>query len=420
MPRIFGTLVVVVSLAKGLSAQTAYSWQQIREKFEAANPTLKAGQLTIQESRAQEITAFLKPNPDFTLSTDGTQLSRYQGVWRPFAGTQFSPSVSYLHERQGKRELRLESAKKSTEVAGSLYLDQARSLLFNLRNAFVQVLQSRALVENARENLNYWDKELGINRTRFNAGDIAQIDLDRLELQRVSFESDLETASVDLRTAKIQLLTLLNDRTPIEQFDVSGPYDFSENLMPLEQFRNTAVETRPDLKAALQNVELAKVNHQLAIANGSTDPTFATWWTHNPSFNNPYDFNTLGASVSIPLRIHDRNQGEKERTQIDIHRNERLQEATQATVFSDVDSSYQTLVSTLNLLRSYKTKYLQLSTAVRDKVSFAYQNGGASLLDYLDAEKSYRDTRLTYLNLIGSYLSAAAQMNAAVGREVLQ
>jgi outer membrane protein, heavy metal efflux system len=403
-----------------LCAQTALNWQQVKDKFEASNPTLKAAQIGINESRVSEITAYLRPNPDFNLSTDGTQLSRYQGVWRPFAGTQFAPGVSYLHEREHKRELRRDQAKQSTTIAESTYLDQERGLVFNLRNAFVQTLQAKAVLQNARENLQYWDRELDVNRRRFNAGDSAQLDLNRLELQRVQFESDFETATVNLRTAKIQLLMLLNDPTPIERFDVTGPFDFTAELGPHEQFRRTALETRPDLKAAAQNVELAKVAHQLAVANGSTDPTFSVWVTHNPSFNNPFDNNTLGASLSIPLRIFDRNQGEKARTQLDIGRNERLRDAIQALVFSDVDSAYWTLIQALNLLKPYKAKYLPLAEDIRNRISFSYQNGGASLLDFLDAEKAYRDTRLAFLNLIGSYLTAAAQMNLAVGREVLQ
>jgi cobalt-zinc-cadmium efflux system outer membrane protein len=407
-------------LAKGALAQTPLTWQQVEDRFEAVNPSLRAAQLNIEESKAQQITAYLRPNPSFTLLTDGTQIAPFKGVWRPFAGTMETTSFSYLHERRHKRELRLDSAKKSTDIAASTYSDQARTLLFSLRTAFVQTLQAKAALENARENLDYWDRELDLNRIRFKAGDIARIDLDRLELQRVQFESDYEAAVVNLRTAKIQLLTLLNDRTPIEQFDVTGPFDFADQLMPLEEFRDLALATRPDLRAAMQSVELATINHRLAIANGSTDPTSSAWWSRNPSFNNPFDFYTLGVSVSIPLRIFDRNQGEKLRTQIEIGRSEQLRNATQAGVFSDVNSAYVTLVSALNLLRPYKTKYLPLATSVRDTVSFSYRRGGASLLDYLEAERSYRDTRRTYLNLTGSYLIAAAQMNLAVGQEVLK
>jgi cobalt-zinc-cadmium efflux system outer membrane protein len=422
-----GCLILILGLPVEASAQSTeasvrspVTWRQVRERFEATNPTLKAAQLSIDESRAAEITAFLRPNPDFSFASDGTQLNRYNGVWRPFAGTQFTTSLSYLHERQNKRELRRDSARESTAILESTYLDQQRGLLFNLRSAFVQTLQAKAVLENAKQNLEYWDRELGVNRNRMNAGDLAQIDLGRMELQRVQFESDFETAVVNLRTAKTQLLLLLNERTPIEEFDISGPFDFAEGLPSLEQFRKQALEARPDFQAAIRNVELAKINHQLAIANASTDPTFSGWWTHNPSFNNPYDYNTVGASVSIPLRIFDRNQGEKARTLIDIGRNERLRDSSEAQIYGDVDSAYYTLVQNMNLLRPYKTKYLPLALDIRNRMTIAYQNGGASLLDYLDAEKSYRDTRLAYLNLIGSYLSAAAQMNMAVGREVVE
>ncbi len=413
------TALITAVLPATLHAQAALTWQQIRDRFEATNPTLKAAKLNIDESHAAEITAYLRPNPDFSLTADGLQISRNFGVWRPLSGIVDTPGISYLHERDRKRELRRDSAREATAVAESSYLDQERGLVFSLRSAFVQTLQAKAVLQNAKENLDYWDRELDVNRRRFRAGDLSQVDLNRLELQRIQFESDYETAVVNLRTAKIQLLMLLNDRTPIEQFDAVGPFDFTDELGPLEQFRNAALESRPDLKAAVQSIELAKTTHQLAIANGSTDPTFSLWYSHNPSFANPFANETMGGSISIPLRIFDRNQGEKARTQIDIGRNEQLRDATQAQVFSDVDSAYWTLIQAVNLLKPYRAKYLPLSVDVRDRMSFAFQNGGASLLDMLDAEKSYRDTRLAYLNLIGSYLTAAAQMNMAAGREVL-
>src|ERR1017187_4376130 len=371
MNKRIGIVLVIGLLPAAAFAQTAFTWQQIVQKFEATNPTMKANQLNIDESRAAEVTAYLRPNPDFGLAADGTQLTRYQGVYRPFAGTQISPSVSYLHEREHKRELRRDQAKESTAIAESTYQDQERGLLYNLQTAFVNVLQAKAFLQNAQDNLAYWDRELGVNRTRFQAGDLAQVDLSRLELQRVQFESDFETATVNLRTAKIQILMLLNDRTPIERFDVTGPFDFSEELRPLQDYRNIALAARPDLKAAIQNVALAKVTYDLAVANGSTDPTFTLWWTHNPSFNNPYDYNTVGASVSIPLRIFDRNQGQKARTQVDISRNQRLRDAAEAQVFNDVDSAYYTLVQNVNLLKPYKARYLGLATDVRDKMSFS-------------------------------------------------
>jgi cobalt-zinc-cadmium efflux system outer membrane protein len=399
--------------------QQSFTWQQIRDKFEATNPTLLADKLNINESRAEEITAYLRPNPMFSLTVDGTQIAADKGVWQPFAGTFESPSLSYLHERQHKRELRLDSAKKGTLMAEWRHADLHRTLLSNLREAFVSALQAKAVLELARDNLAYYDHVLDISRTRFNAGDIAQIDLDRLELQRTQYESDLQAAEESLETAKIQLLTLLNNRAPMEQFDVTGPYDFSDTVIPRDEVRQIALDTRPDLKAASEAINKAQSDHKLAVANGSTDSTLSAWYTHNSSNNNPFGINTFGLSVGMPLRIFDRNQGEKLRTQIDVDRTQRLFGASQAQVLSDVDSAYATMRSNLILLQPYKTKYLQQAVRVRDTITFAYQHGGASLLDFLSAQSEYRGVELSYLNLVGSYLIAAGQLNLAAGREVI-
>src|SRR5713101_259524 len=390
LSRLCVGLFATAVLAESGFAQKPLTWQEVRERFEAANPTLRAGQIGLDESKAQEITAFLRPNPNFALSTDGTQIARYKGVWQPLTGTQFSTNFSYLHERQRKRELRQESAQKATGIAISGQADLERTLVFGLRMAFVQTLQEKAILELAKENLAYYDHVLDVNRERFKAGAIAQVDLDRLELQRVQYESDLQNAKESLATAKIQLLMLLNDRTPVDRFDVTGPFDFSNQIAPLDEVRQIALDNRPDLKAALQAVEKAKTDHQLAVANGSTDPTLSGWYTYNPSFNNPFDHQTLGASISIPVRIFDRNQGEKLRTQLDIGRSAKLAEAAKAQVFSDVDSAYATVTSTVTLLQPYKERYLQQASRVRDTIAFSYEHGAASLLDFLSAQAEYR------------------------------
>ena len=425
MKQPFRTLCVATALLLGFSSipgrgQQALSWDDIKARFEAANPTLKADALSIDESKAQETTAFLRPNPQYTLASDGTQLVPYNGGWPPLYYTQIKSTLSYLDERDRKRELRLEAAKDTTRVTTDQHEDLRRNLEFNLRLAFVNTLQAKAIFKLAQADLDYYDKIIDISQARFKAGDLAQIDLDRIELQRVQYESELQSAIVNLRTSKIQLLQLLNDRTPIDSFDVDGVFDFASDLKDLESFRQSALDNRPDLRAAIDTIELAKSNHKLAQANGSTDPTLSAWETFNPSFNNPNDKNALGLSVNIPLRIFDRNQGEKKRTLIDIDRSKQLTEASRAQVFSDVDSSYEQVRSNLALLNPYKAKYLDQSIRVRDTVTFAYQHGGASLMDFLNAQSDYRQVQLAYLQLIGSYMTAVGQLNLAVGREVIQ
>ena len=411
--------MILAAVPAYVAGQQAFTRDQVKTRFEAVNPALKADALNVDEVRAEEITAYLRPNPNVGLLADGTSIAPNDGVWVPFRGTYEQPSINYLHERQHKRELRLQSAQQGTHIAESEHEDLKRTLEFTLRTAFVNTLQAKSILELARADLEYYDHIIQIGRDRFRAGDIAQIDLDRIELLRVQYETEIQTAMVNLRTAKIQLQQLLNDRTPVEKFDVTGPFDFSEDLKPLDDFRQVALDARPDLRAALQTIQQSETNHKLAVANGSTDPTFGAWYTYNSSNNNPNGIQTLGASVNIPLRVFDRNQGEKQRTLIDIDRSRQASEATRAQVFGDVDSAYAMVESNIALLKPYKAKYRDQATRVRDTITYSYQHGGASLIDMLSAQSDYRQVQLAYLQLVGAYLNAAGQLNLAVGREVI-
>jgi cobalt-zinc-cadmium efflux system outer membrane protein len=416
--RVFSIAIAMAALVclgvPRAAAQQPLTWEQVQQKFDAANPTLRAGQLNIDEAKAGEITAFLRPNPDLTVSLD--QFNPFTtNPYRPFTNLQPGIAASYLYERLHKRDLRKESAVKATTIAQSTQDDLRRTMTYTLRNAFVQTLQQKAVLALAKENLEYYDRLLGVNRVRFNAGDIAQVDLDRLELQRIQYLSDIQTATTTLRTSKIMLLQMLNDRTPVDQFDITGPFDFEEKIMPVDDVRTIALATRPDLRAAVEAVDKAQTDHKLAEANGSTDPTFGIDFGRQLG-----DPTYVGFSVNVPLRIFDKNQGEKLKTQLDITRQERLRDAAQAQVFSDVDSAYVTLTGSLTLLQPYKATYLAQALKVRDTIAFSYQHGAASLLDFLNAQSDYRSIRLNYLNLVGSFLNAASQLNLAVGKEVIQ
>src|SRR5580698_10045135 len=264
-----GAFLAAILVSSGF-AQVALTWQQVRDKFEATNPTLLAAKIGIDESKADEITAYLRPNPDLTASIDQINPFSEQptpagasDAYRPFAYAFPAASISYLYERRHKRELRRDSAQQGTAISVSQYADQERNLLFTLRSAFVQTLQQKALLDLTRENLAYYNRLLAVSNDRLKAGDIAKVDYQRLELQRVQYETDVQTALVNLRTAKIQLLTLLNDRTPVEQFDVTGTFDFSNEIRPLEELRRVALENRPDLKAAVESVDKAQTDYRL-------------------------------------------------------------------------------------------------------------------------------------------------------------
>ena len=414
-------LAATLGMAGDAVAQPALTWGDVKSRFIANNPTLKAGQLTIDESRADEMTAFLRPNPDLNVGADVLNIFKSPEGSGVFDNSVYGASVGYLIERRHKRELRRDSAMGATAIATSAQADLVRTLSFTLRGAFVQLLQAKAFLALAQSNLTDYDRVLTISRDRLQSGDIAQVDFDRLQLQRVQYESDIQTAMVTVRTAKIQLLTLLNDTTPIDQFDVAGAFDYATPQQALDTLRGMALSTRPDLKAASQSVDKARVDYRLAAANGSTDPTVSVDFALNQQ---PQDFSPpvnafVGVSVDIPLRIFDKNQGEKQKTKIDITRNEHLLQAAKLQVTSDVDSAYATLMSTVNLLDPYKNTYLATATRVRDTMNFSYQRGGVALIDFLQAQQDYRTVQISYINLVGSFLNAAAQLNLAVGQEVI-
>ncbi len=412
-------LAVAAALAYSLHGQTTVlNWEQIKTHFVAQNPSVLAGQTNIEESKANEITAGLRPNPQFTFTTDGFQATPHADVWRPLAGVLFTPGVSQLIERQNKRQLRVDSARLATSGASSDQEDLQRTLLFAARTAFLNALQAKVMVGLTQANLQSYDQAIEANRSRFQAGDISQLDFQRVEIQRVQFESDLANARINLSTAKIQLLALLNDRTPVDDFDTAGDFEYKESIILLPELRRMAVANRPDLHSAETAIEKAKADNLLAIANGTADPVVGVWYSRNPSFNNPFDFNTIGANVSIPIRIFDKNQGEKARTALEITRTKRLRDAVLAGAYRDVDSAYAALESIRALVRPYRDKYLMESGDIRDKVSFSYSHGNATVLEFLDAQKSYRDTQVAFVGLIGSYWSALAQLSLAVGQEV--
>ena len=407
-------LIAASALAQN-PGQKTITWQAAQDEFKSSNPTIQASGVSVDEARAQEITAYLRPNPDLTLGWD--QLNPFTtNPYRPLSQSYIYGSFSYLHEREHKRELRLQSAQAATAIALSNKNDLERTLLFNLRDAFVRVLQAKAILALTKDNLEYYDKLLKINSDRFSAGAIAHVDLQRLELQRIQYETDLATANVNLRTAKIDLLALLRNRTPVDNFDVSEEFDFTDSLPATDDLHAEALAARPDLKGAQQTLDQARTNYKLAVADGSTDPTFGFDTSHQAAPLNTY----IGFSVSIPLRIFDRNQGEKARTNLDIGRSQKLLDANEIAVLHDVDSAVASVDSTLGLLKPYRDKYLKEAEEVRSTISYSYEHGAASLLDFLNAQNDYRATKLAYLNLVGSYKSSANQLNLAVGREVIK
>jgi outer membrane protein, heavy metal efflux system len=404
-------IAFLISFSLSARAQEVWTWEKVKARFEANNPTLSAGHLTVDEARANEVTANLRPNPQLSIVLD--QFPVFNPSILSPNSAQWTPTVTQLIERQGKRHLRFQSAQLATVATRSAAQDLERTLIFDLRDAFIRLLAAKSVLQLAQDNLAYYDKVIEVNTQRYGAGDVAKIDLQRVELQRAQFQSDYQSAQVSLQQAKLDLLNLMNEKMPVGQFDVLGEFDFHDAIPELGELRNIALSARPDLQSAQTATQKAAVDHKLAWANGSTDPTLGL------EYQRTQNIDTLGIDFQIPLRIFDRNQGEKQRTQIEIDRSQRVREALQSGVLRDVESAHATLISLLGLLSPYRDRYIPEADAVRETISFSYAHGGASLLEFLDAQREYRDAQLAYRNLIASYLTTANQLNFAVGREVI-
>ena len=338
--------------------------------------------------------------------------------YRPFGFLLPFVAFDYLHERQHKRELRLESAQKATAIAESQQLDLERTMLFTLRSAFVQTLQAKQLLIQAQENLDYFNKELAIFRSRFQSGDIARVDLDRMQLQRVQYESDYQNALVNSRTARITLRMLLNDQTPVDKFDVTGPFEFKDQVLPLEEFHTIAEAARPDLKAAVQAVDKAHTDYKLAVANGSTDPTFGMDFARNPPI--PLYMGVQRQHPAAHLRPQSGREGPHPNRHHPCRAAEGCRRRRRSSAMSIRPTSRSSVPSTCSSPIRARTATCRppraSATPCRSPTSAARRR----CVDYLDAQRDYRATEVAYINLVAAYLTAASQLNLAVGREVLQ
>jgi cobalt-zinc-cadmium efflux system outer membrane protein len=261
-------LFVATSRARAASPMT---WEEATARFQRNNPSLIAQRSLIDETRANEITAGLRPNPQVSLTVDQWHLFRTNPL-RPFGSSQTIGSVTELMERRNKRGLRVESAQLATSMVSTDTEDLGRQLLFNLRDAFVRLLEAKSVLELARENSSSYDRVIAVNKRRLDAGDIARADFERLALQRAQYEADLQSALVNVRTAKIQLLSLMNERTPVDDFDIAGAFDFGEQILLADELHRIAVDARGDLRSAATAIRKAEVDHKLAWAGGAWDP----------------------------------------------------------------------------------------------------------------------------------------------------
>ena len=381
------------------------------------NPTLQANQTLILQNKAQEITANLRPNPVLAWDTQYLPLFEQSlfsdsNYWETQA--QYDLGISYLFERGKKRQHRLDAAKSATAVTEAQVADAQRTVLANAAQLYVSVLLAKANLELAENLLDSYKHTVKISQDRFDAGALSKNDLLKIQLQTLQFETDVNTD----RLAKVQALASLRqflgfDSVPAD-YDVAGSLAYEPVPLRLEDVRARALANRPDLQAAQRSVTASESQVGLAKANGKVDL--------NATFNyTRLNQNNLGAFYfNIPLPVFNKNQGEIARTQYLLTQSQFQQKAAEQQVLTDVKNAYENLRTSEQVVQLYDKGYLQQASQSLEITRFSYEHGAASLLDFLDAERSYRSTELGYRQALAAYLSALEQLRQAVGTRDLR
>ncbi len=390
------------------SAPNALTLQQVVEQARNKNPNLLAAQQNLLSVKAQEIQAGVRANP--TLAAYGTDVTNSAN--NPASPYNYGVQLSRLFERGEKRRWRLDTARSTTDQTRDQYALQEQQTILAVKQAFTSMLLAKAALTLARVNLKDFKHELEINKARYDAGDIGKLDYERLDLQLAQFETDESSAEASLSQTSDQLQTLIGVSHPGNTFDIAGdivPPALAGSLTDLEQ---KGLAARPDYKAAVDGIRVADANVKLAYANGATDPTL------EGEYDRVGVYNSAGFNISIPLRIFDRNQGNKETANFVAQASRFTEIAARNQVYSDVDQAWVGYTTSKVLADRYNGHYLAEAKDVLSIAEFAYQHGGLGLLDYLNALQDDRITTLNALNAYAQTWMAIHQLSYATATEV--
>ncbi len=416
--RISALLAVLLGAAALAFAQSSQSAIRITldEAIRLAvahNHALLAARSNIVQSQDQEITANLRPNPVFGADVIGLPVTPKEFTANNIDQAEFDIGLGYLFERGGKRQHRLKAAQDQTAVTKSTVADNQRSLTFNVATQFTNALLAESALSFAQQDLKDFQNTVDISEAQYKAGAIGEGDLLKIKLQLLQFQTDVTAAQLAKQQALAALRQLLGFESVPENYDVAGSLDYQKIPYTLEDLQAQAIKDRPDLRAAEQSVAAAQSQYLLAKANGKVDVTGTLNFTHITG----YDSSSI--IVSLPLPIFDRNQGEIARTNAAISQAQQLEQEASEQVMTDVRTAYETVRTNEQTLQIYQKGYLDEAKQSVDISEYAYKRGAASLLDFLDAERSYRDTELAYRQQLASYMLALEQLREAVGTRTL-
>lgn len=414
---IAGALWPVAAYAQAVAPVTRLTMDDAVRLAVARNQALQAQRLTIDASKADEITAGLKPNPSLSFSLSGFPAFSFSLYTPDYLKNTLTYDVgaSYLFERGGKRKNRILVAENTTDVAAKTVNDAERQLRFQTAQAFISVLLAKSALDLAQQDLQSFSQVVELNRQRVQAGDLAEADFYKISLQKLQFEQDVSSAQVGLVQARAALRQFVGFDTVADNFDVVGELAHAPQTLNLDELKREALDARPDLQAARSNVTLAKNTLTLQQSNAKRDVSGGIDYLRNDV--GPFSSLNVGASIDLP--IHDRNQGNIAKSEVQVRQASESEQAAEYLVLTDVTNAYAGWQTADQILKVYESGYLNQAKQSLDVSQYVFQRGAGTLLDLLDAERTYRDTQLGYRQALAAYMTSVAQLNLAVGRQVL-
>lgn len=386
--------------------------QEALNLMRARNPALRSARSHLEAVKDNEITAGLRPNP--ILNSANEDFNIFKPSRFDIRNSQeFTQNVSQLVERGHKRFYRGESARWATTVAKDSYRDQERLQEFALKSSFATMLLAKSNVQLAQDNWRDYRETVRLNEIRLKAGDISLTEFNRIALEQARFENDLQAARLSLAQARVQVQNLMGLQDYSDHFDIDGKLGAPLLLFSLKDLQMMALNNRPDYLAARDGIKLADANVKLADANGTTDLAVGGEYKRNGPDN------TVGVTLNFPLRIFDRNQGEKARTRHELESSQANEMAVRHQVLADVKQAYDAYQTVFARVQLYSQDYLDRARDVRDRTEFSYRHGGASLLDFLDAVRNYRDVELAWRSSNAQLLIALHQLSFVTGTELM-
>ena len=379
------------------------------------NHSLQAARTTILQNQAEEITANLRPNP--VLLGDAQFLpffnpSNFTDSYMDNSA-QFDVGVGYLFERGKKRQHRLQAAKDQTAVTSATVDDNARTLTFNVASQFISALLAQSELDLAEKDLASFKQTVDISQASFNAGSMSGADLLKIKIQLLQFQMDVSAAKLARVQALASLRQLLGYESVPESYEVVGDLEYKPVKLGEDDLKAMALRQRPDVRAAQLGITAAQSQLSLAQANGKVDVNAQASYTHVAALS------TASFFGNVQLPIFNRNQGEIARTRYAITQSQELSSEQASIALTDVTNSYEALRTDDEVVQLYQSGYLKEAEDSRDISQYAYQRGAASLLDFLDAERSYRATELAYRQALASYMTSLEQLRQAVGTRSL-